>query len=98
MDGGKFTGQPQLAPLHNALKRADEFIFQRGFNFQQQFRVTQRMSSLLRSDSEFWAAYLSLLRKVDKLVKSNKLYQNYTRIYPAPEIQIKWILPEKKVL
>ena len=97
--GGNFSDQEaNLTPLNKALERANYFIFERGFNFQQQFKVTQRMSSLLRSDSDFWAAYLSLLGKIDKLVKSNQLYQNYTKIYPAPEIQMKWVLPKKKLL
>ena len=97
--GGNFAGKKaDRMTLDQALARANEFIFKRGFNFQQQFKVTQKMSSLLRSDSTYWDSYLSLLHKIDKLVKSDKLYQNYTRIYPAPEIQIKWILPENKVL
>ena len=97
--GGNFTGKNlQREQLDRALVRADRLVFERGFNFQQQFQVTQRLSSLLKSDSELWASYLSLLRKIDKLVKSDKHYANYTKIYPAPEIQIKWLLPEKKVL
>ena len=88
----------QRSLLNMALKRADDFVYEKGFNFQQQFNVTQRVSSLLRSETQLWNSYLSLLRKVDKLVKSNKDYKNYTKIYPSPEIQIKWILPEKKVL
>ena len=97
--GGRFMNKKaQRSLLNMALKRADDFIYEKGFNFQQQFNVTQRVSSLLRSETQLWNSYLSLLRKVDKLVKSNKHYKNYTKIYPSPEIQIKWILPEKKVL
>ena len=97
--GGRFVNKKaQHSLLNMALKRADEFIYEKGFNFQQQFDVTRRVSALLRSDTKLWNSYLSLLRKVDNLVKSNKYYKNYTKIYPSPEIQLKWILPEKKVL
>ena len=95
--GGHFVSKKlQRSTLEEALKRADYFIYQKGFNFQQQFKVTQKISSLLRSDTKLWNSYISLLNKIDKLIKSNKLYKNYTKIYPAPEIQIKWMLPRKE--
>ena len=97
--GGSFVSKRnQHVILNQALKRANDFVYKKGFSFQQQFRVTQKVSSLLRSETQLWNSYLSLLRKVDKLVKFNELYKNYTKIYPSPEIQIKWMLPEKKVL
>ena len=96
--GKTLQGKVDRTPLDEVLRRADDFIFKKGFNFQQQFEVTQRMTSLLRSNQQYWDAYLSLLNKIDKLIKSDQLYRSYTRIYPAPEIQLKWVLPEKKIL
>ena len=97
--GGNFMGKKlNDSLLKNALKRADHFIFKKGFSFQQQFHVTKKMSALLKTDEELWNAYLSLLKKVDALVKTNNRYKDYTKIYPSPEIQMKWILPARKIL
>ncbi|MCY4644860.1 MAG: hypothetical protein OXB88_09605 [Bacteriovoracales bacterium] len=96
--GGRFRSSPLISPLHNSLKKADHFIFEKGFNFQQQFETTQKMVSLLNTETRYWHSYLSLLQKLDKLVKSNKHYGHYTKIYPAPEIQLKWITSKKNNL
>ena len=97
--GGNFwQKKADISSINEALKRADHFIYHKGFSFQQQFRATQKISEILKSHLPFWNSYLSLLRKIDHLVKSNESYQNYTKIYPAPEIQIKWLIPKKKVL
>ena len=37
-----------------------------------------------------------MLNKIDKLIKINHDYKDYTSIYPSPEMQIKWLTPEKK--
>lgn len=87
-----------LAPIDETLKKMSYFIFEKGFSFQQQFEVTKSVSSLLKSDLNYWNSYLSLLGKIDNLIKNNELYKDYTKKYPSPELQLKWILPKKKVL
>jgi len=54
------------------------------------------MDHLLKSDPGVWSSYLKLIRKIDKLVKTNLLYKDYTKIYPSPELQLKWLVPEQK--
>jgi hypothetical protein len=73
-------------------------LFKDGFSFQQQYAITKQMDAVLRSDPTLRAVYLKLLGKIDELVKDNLLYKDYTKIYPSPELQIKWLSPEKKIL
>lgn len=84
--------------LDKVLKNISYFVYEKGFDFQQQFNATNKVSSILKSDLEYWNSYLSLLQKIDRLVKTNALYKKYTNIFPSPELQMKWILPKKKVL
>lgn len=86
------------AVVNQVLKKYSELIFQKGFNFQQQFEVTKRMDSVLRSHLKLWGAYNTLLNKIDQLVKTNLLYDNYNRIYPSPEMQIKWLTPKAPLI
>lgn len=72
------------------------FVYDKGFNFNQQFEVTKKMGRVLKSNLQLWASYLKLLKKVDDLIKTNILYKNYTKIYPSPEIQIKWLTSSKQ--
>ncbi len=97
--GGNFKGKGiNHKSLEKMLKDMSFFIYEKGFNFQQQYKVTKSVSSILKSDLEFWNTYLTLLQKIDRLVKTNALYKKYTKIFPSPELQMRWILPEKKVL
>ncbi|MDA9793272.1 hypothetical protein N9B72_01680 [Bacteriovoracaceae bacterium] len=82
--------------LIDSLKKMSDAVLKKGFSFQQQFETTKRMDSILKSHPSIWNAYLKLLRKTDDLVKSNVLFKSYLRIYPSPEMQIKWIVPGKK--
>lgn len=68
------------------------------YTFQQQFEITKKMDSYLKAHPELWNAYFRLLRKINEFTKSNSLYKNYINLYPSPEMQIKWLTPEKKVL
>ena len=74
----------------------DKMIFDTGFNYQQQFEITKRIGRLLKSDLKLWNTYLGMLKKIDTLVKSNVLYSGYVKIYPSPEMQLNWLLPELK--
>ncbi len=85
--------------LSKVSAKYDEIIFDKGFDFQQQFAVTERMNALLKNKVKWWNAYYLMLGKIDNLVKSNILYQKYLKIYPSPELQRNWLRPkDKKVL
>jgi hypothetical protein len=77
------------------LAKYDELLFDKGFTFQQQFEVTNEVNQYLKNDLSLWNLYLKLLEKLDGLVKTNILYQNYVKIYPSPEMQMTWIKPKK---
>ena len=79
--------------MEKTLVRYDNLFFKDGFQFQEQFDVTKKMNVILKSYPNYWNAYLSLLKKINELVKGNMLYQNYTKIYPSPEMQRRWLLP-----
>lgn len=70
-----------------------EIGLQRGFSFQQQFDVTKYMDGILKTRSEYWQAYLSLVQKRDLLVKTNEGFAWYSRFYPSPEMQLTWLQP-----
>lgn len=82
--------------LKKVAEKYDEIIFDKGFNFQQQFNVTNKMNAMLKSNLKWWNGYFLLLGKIDNLVKTNILYQKYLKIYPSPELQIGWLKPQKK--
>lgn len=98
--GGNFYKKEfDVGLLEKMAKQMDEIVFEKGFNFKQQFKVTNRMSGVLKSNPKYWNAYYRMLLKIDNLVKSNVLYQKYLKIYPSPELQIGWLKPNKsKVL
>lgn len=84
--------------LLRVLKKYDEIIFDKGFNFAQQFQTTKIVGDQLKADLRLWNNYLGLIRKIDDLVKSNLLYKDYPKIFPSPELQLGWLIPtpEKK--
>lgn len=80
----------------NLNRKYDKIAYEDGFNFKQQFEVTKEVATLISSDKKVFSSYLNLLKKIDELVKKNPKYQNYTRIYPSPELQVNWALGIKK--
>jgi tagatose-1,6-bisphosphate aldolase non-catalytic subunit AgaZ/GatZ len=84
--------------VQELLKNYDQQINQKGYTFQQQFEVTKKMDAYLKSNPELWNTYFKLLGKIDRFVKSNSQYKDYVRLYPSPEMQIKWLSPDEKVL
>jgi len=95
--GGNFhkkTFNKQL--LDSVARRYDEIIYDKGFNFQQQFKITGQMDKVLKSNPKWWNTYFRLITKIDNLVKTNILYQKYLKIYPSPELQLGWLKPKKK--
>ncbi len=94
--GGNFFGKKlEKNFLKKTSEKYDQIIFDRGFNFQQQFEVTTKMNSILKSDPKLWNAYYQMIGKIDNLVKSNILYKKYLKIYPSPELQLSWLKPKK---
>ncbi len=97
--GTNFQGsKPDLAMIEELLKKYDQQINDKGFTFQQQFEVTKKMDSFLKSNPELWNVYFRLLGKIDRMVKTNHQYKDYVRLYPSPEMQVKWLSPPEKVL
>jgi len=82
--------------LESVSSRYDDLIFDKGFSFKQQYKVTNRMNQMLRSNSKLWNGYYLMIGKIDNLVKTNILYQKYLKIYPSPELQLSWLRPGKK--
>lgn len=97
--GTNFYGQkPDLSLVEELLKRYTAQVTQKGYTFQQQFEVTKKMDSYLKSNPEMWNTYFRLLGKIDRFLKVNVQYKDYVKLYPSPEMQVKWLSPEEKVL
>lgn len=92
-----FGKKPDLAPFYAVAKNYREFLSERGYSFQQQFQVTKKMDALLKPHSELWNTYVRLLGKLDRTVKGNQLFRDYVKLYPSPEMQIRWLAPEEKL-
>ncbi|MBL7665046.1 MAG: hypothetical protein JNM93_07925 [Bacteriovoracaceae bacterium] len=84
--------------VDDVLNNYTKLAFDSGYTFQQQFEVTKKMDLMLKSHPQIWNVYFQLLSKIDKLVKTNSAYEIYNKIYPSPEMQIKWLSPKEKVL
>ena len=56
------------------------------------------MDNFLKSNPELWNVYFRLLGKIDRMVKTNHQYKDYVKLYPSPEMQVKWLSPPEKVL
>ncbi|MFT6069812.1 MAG: hypothetical protein ACJAT2_003120 [Bacteriovoracaceae bacterium] len=96
--GKNFYGKKvNLKTLKNLETKYDEIIFDKGFNFQQQFAITKKMDHILKTDLQLWNLYYKMLQKIDDLVKSNVLYRKYNQIYPSPELQMNWLRPKKTI-
>ena len=80
------------------MKSYTEVVFKKGFNFQQQYDLTKKMDSILRSNKDLWQTYFRVLKKINQTVKTDVLYKDYLKIYPSPDLQIKWLSPKKPIL
>ena len=96
--GGNFKEKKKLDVnvFESVSKKYDELLYDKGFNFQQQFEITKQMEKLLKQDMKLWSAYIQLLQKIDRMTKENLLYSKYSKIYPSPELQLSWIVPAPK--
>ncbi len=99
LPGTSFHGKkPDMALIQEVIKKYDQQVNEKGFTFQQQFEVTKKMDSFLKSNPELWNVYFRLLGKIDRMVKTNHQYKDYVKLYPSPEMQVKWLSPPDKVL
>lgn len=99
LSGTNFQGQkPDISMVEEMLKNYSNQINQKGYTFQEQFEITKKMDAFLKSNPELWNAYFRLLGKIDRFIKVNVQYKDYVRLYPSPEMQVKWLSPEDKVL
>ncbi len=97
--GTNFEGKkPDLSLVFQTAKNYRLFLDEKGFSFQQQFEITKKMNTLLKSQPELWNAYVRLLGKMDRLIKSQSSFADYVKMYPSPEMQIRWLAPEEKAL
>jgi hypothetical protein len=87
-----------LSMIQEMMKNYDRQINQKGFTFQQQFEITKKMDAFLKANPELWNGYFRMLGKIDRFVKANNQYKDYIRLYPSPEMQVKWLSPEEKAL
>ena len=88
------TSQFDASLINNTLKKYDEVIFDKGFNFQEQFTVTTKVNNYLKNDLKLWSSYVKLLERIDELTKNNLLFKNYNTIYRSPELQLNWLRPK----
>lgn len=99
LPGTNFQGKkPDLSFVEELLRNYDKQNKETGFTFQQQFEVTKKMDAFLKGTPELWNGYFRLLGKIDRFIKVNTQYKDYVKLYPSPEMQVKWLSPEEKVL
>ena len=97
--GSNFSGKAfDKKMIDTHLKKYNQLLFEKGFTFQEQFEVTKEIDVLLKNDLKIWNTYLTMLSKIDQLMKDNALYKKYGQIYPSPELQINWLKPKNTVL
>ncbi|MBF0205543.1 MAG: hypothetical protein HQK53_01505 [Oligoflexia bacterium] len=81
--------------INKILKSYTYFINEKGFSFPQQYDVTKKVSEVIRSNPNLWKTYNNLLYKIDTLIKNNGEYKSYNKIYPSPEMQLRWLKTSK---
>jgi hypothetical protein len=97
--GTSFYGsRPDLGMIEELMKKYNTQINEKGYSFQQQFETTKKMDAYLKSNPELWNAYFRLLGKLQSFLKINVQYKDYLKLYPSPEMQLKWISPDEKIL
>lgn len=98
LSGTNFQGaKVDLAMIEELLKNYNSQVNNKGYTFQQQFEITKKMDVFLKANPELWNAYFRLLGKIDRFTKTNAQYKDYIRLYPSPEMQLKWLGPDEKV-
>ena len=92
----KFVGKTfnpkkiDLAFVQKTQSGITDFVFNTGLTFEQQFKVTAQMKSLLNTNKIYYKAYESLLKKRQDIIVKQPKFSDYSKRYPSPEMQIKW--------
>jgi hypothetical protein len=81
--------------VNDVLIEFSELIKNKGYSFQEQFEVTKKMSSLLKSEPNLYSSYISLLKKIETIIKENQLFSNHIKLYPSPQMQLRWLSSKK---
>ena len=90
--GSNFYKQPFKKEIIDELfKNYSSMIFERGFSFKQQFEITKQMGLLLEERKKEMNTYYKTIKKIDELVKVDKRYKDYLKVYPSPELQMGWL-------
>lgn len=94
--GKNFFGRSMdVKEVNKIVQNYNEFISKKGFSFQEQYEITKKMDSLLRSQMPLWTSYGQMISKIDRLVKMNLMFEHYIKLYPSPEMQLKWLNPKE---
>ncbi len=98
--GTSFYGEKNvdLSLIEELVKNYSSQVERKGFNFQQQFETTKKVDTFLKPHPELWNVYYRLIGKIQNFLKSNQQYKDYIKLYPSPEMQLKWLSPEEKAL
>lgn len=89
---GRTMDIKEISKVH---QNYNDFIAKKGFSFQEQYEITKKMDTLLRSQMNLWTAYGQMISKIDRLVKMNLMFEHYIKLYPSPEMQLKWLSPKE---
>lgn len=88
--------KPNMDLIEKTHKKYYKHVFDQGFTFEEQFKTTKKMNRLLSGNDELLEIYKKALAKIDLLVKNDKAFKNYLKIYPSPEMQLEWLKPGKE--
>lgn len=96
--GTNFKGKKfNFKMINKMLERYSYFVFKKGYTFQEMFEVTQKMDVYLKSKPKLWNSYFQLLSRMDTFFKTNQEFQSYIKLFPSPEMQMKWLKPQSRV-
>ena len=73
------------------LKKYDEKIYEKGYSFQDQFLVTKEIGKMVEKYKKINQSYIRMLSKIDFAIKSGHSLSHYNKVYPSPEMQLKWL-------
>ena len=90
----KATGKTIRKYFYKLMTVFDDVIFNKGFSFQDQFLITKKMAIFLEGENSLKKSYISLISKINELIRGNDSFKNYTRFYPSPDMQLKWLEAE----
>lgn len=77
------------------LDRYSQMFQSRGYTHSEEKMVTLSMKNILQIDNmKYLIIYQELLKKINGLIQSNKVYEYYPKIYPSPNVKLtQWLNP-----